>query len=160
MLFLTIISVASCLVLSSTSILMKGDEDSARDSALSYARACLDSLLASTLEEAFYEGGDGGRVLLGNNTTIEDFLLAETYLVSQGMPVDAFADGNGRIEMIARALLTGAYYYSIETKVAGDRGFESVFSLGIPGPSSGYSASSDYSVGGESIRIELVLHWA
>jgi len=160
MLFLTIISVASCLVLSTSLILMRPDEGAVRDAALAYARASLDSLLSSTLTEAFYEGRDGGRVALGNNTTVEDYLLEEAYLVSQGMQVSAFADCNGRIEMIARGLLTGAYDFSLETEIAGDRGFENVFSLGTLDSSSGYSAASDYSICGESIRIELVLHWA
>jgi hypothetical protein len=160
MLFLMIISVASCLVLSSTLILTKPDEGAMRDAVLEYARASLDSMLSSTLPEAFYEGGDGGRVTLGNNTTVEDYLLLETYLVSQGMQVSAFSDCNRKVEMIARELLTGAYDFSLETKIGGERGFENVFSLGTSDSSAGYSAASDYSVCGESIRIELVLHWA
>jgi hypothetical protein len=160
MLFLMIISVASCLVLSSTLILTRPDGGAARDAALEYARTSLDSMLSSTLPEAFYEGGDGGRVALGNNTTVEDYLLLETYLVARGKQVSAFSDCNRKVEMIARGLLTGAYEFSLRMEVAGESGLESVVSLGTLDSSSGYSASSDYSICGESIRIELVLHWA
>jgi len=158
--FLMIISVASCLVLSSTLLLTRLDEGAARDSALNYARASLDSVLSSSLPEAFYEGSDGGRVELGNNTTVEDYLLVETYLVARGFSLSAFTDCNERIVTMARGLLTGAYDFSIKTKMAGDGGFEDVFSLGDADASPGYSASSDYSVYGDSIRIELVLRWA
>jgi len=158
--FLTIISVASCLVLSSTLILASPDQSAIRDSALDYARTSLDSILSSTLLEAFYEGRDGGRVTLGNNTTVEDYMLLETYLVARGMQVSAFSDSNGRVEMIARELLTGAYDFSLETEISGERNFERVLTLGTSGNSAGYSAASDYSVCGEPIRIELVLRWA
>jgi hypothetical protein len=160
MLFLTIISVASCLALSPTLILMKPDESVVRDAALDYARTGLDSILSSTLPEAFYEEHDGGRVTLGNNTTVEDFLLVETYLVASGTQVSSFFDCNMGIEMIVRELLTGAYDFSLEAEIARTRGFEKVFSLGTPDSSAGYSAVSDYSACGESIRIELVLRWA
>jgi len=160
MLFLTIISVASCLVLQSTLILTRADEGATRDIALTYARESLDSMLSSTLHEAFYEGAYGGRVVLGNNTTAEEYLLLETYLVAQGMKVDSFTDCNGQIATIARGLLTGAYDFSLEMKIAGSGGFEDVFSLGTLLASSGYAASSDYTICGESVRIELVLVWA
>lgn len=159
-LFLTIISVAACLVLSSTIILSRQDEGAARDAALEYARRSLDSILSSTVPEAFFEGRDGGRVALGNNITVEDYLILETYLVARGMQVSSFSDCNLGIETITRELLTGAYDYSLEISIAGERGFESVLTLGAADSSAGYSAVSDYSVCGESIRIELVLRWA
>ena len=160
MLFLTIISVASCMVLTSAATLMGPDDAAARERALDYARQSLDSLLSSTLAEAFYTDGGGNRIDMGNNTTVEGFLLTETYLIVNGWREDAFHECNMRIERTARGLITGAYRVSLETGIFAAGVLEEAVALGDDRPSPGYSAVSDYSLHGASVRIGLTLWWA
>jgi len=159
-LFLLIITVAFCLVLTSYLALVRTEEVATRDSAVLYARRSLASLLMSSIPDAFYVDPDGGRVPLENGTNIEQFLLEETYLVHHGMPVSAFSDCNLAVEETARSLVTGAYDFAVRAEVRTDGGLEDVLSFGVARSAAGYSAASDYIIYDETVRIELVLWWS
>ena len=155
-LFLTIISVASCTIVSASIVLTGSDDADRRNAAISYARASLDALLMSTLQDAHYLNDDTP-VAMGNDTTVEDFLLKETILISHGNPVEAFEDYNDRIEEMTRKLLTGAYRFTLRTRLFLDNGHRDLIVIGEPPPQSHYSAYSNYELPEYSLRIGLVI---
>jgi len=158
-LFLTIIAVASSIVLATSTALTFSEEQQRRDTVMAYARESLDSLMSSTLRDAWYEGLNGTTVHLGNRTTVGTFLLEETYLLAHGWTTGSFRDCNSLIETSARSLITRAYLFSIESYVVGSE-TGTLLSLGSNhGDASGYSASADLAVRGETIRVRLTLWW-
>ena len=159
MLFLAIMSVTSCMIISSAATLIGPDDTETREDALRYARQSLDSLMASTMAETYYLDHGGRRLIMGNNTTVEGFLLAETYLIMKGWREDAFRDCNLKIERMARELLSGAYDFALEAGPAVNGGAEASTSLGNHHDSPGYAAVSIYSLDGASVWIRLTLWW-
>lgn len=158
-LFLTIISVGSCVITSASTVLIGYGEINRRDTAIAYARSSLDALLRSTLDDAHYL--DGGRIVsMGNNTTVEDYLIKVTYLMHKGKPAAAFDDCNERLEAMTRDLLTGAYRYTLMTEVVFIESRETIFSIGDPPTQYGYSAYSSYTLPGFSMGIELAIRFA
>ena len=159
-LFLTIISVASCVVYASAASLQGSRESERRDAAVKYVARSLDAILSSTLTDAFYIGIDGEEVGLGNGSTTKDYILIETHLLSGGVPITSFDSCNSRIEQMVRRLVSSAYNWSLETFLDDGEGPLPVLSLGDFRASPGYSASLSYSVGGDWMNVTLTLWWA
>ena len=158
-LFLTIIAVAASIVLATSTALTFPEEQRRRDNVMAYARESLDSLVSSTLLDAWYEGSNGTAVHLGNTTTVGTYLLEETYLLAHGWAVVSFRDCNSRVETSARSLITKAYLFSLESSVLGGESKTLLTLGGEHGDAPGYSASSEYAVRGEIIRVRLTLRW-
>jgi len=158
--FLTIMVVAFCLVLSFSTALMTGEEERRSEDATDYARDSLRTLLSSTVDGAFYLNRDGTRVELGKGTTVERLLLEETYLVSKGREVKAFVECNSRVEAMSRALISGAYDVAIIGEELTSGGRRIWVTIGTHHESPGFSSAADYSVHGVSLRIKLVLWWS
>ena len=158
-LFLTIISIASCIVIGSMSDVLRLDDSERRDAAIKYAATSLDAILSTTMRNASYSDRDGSKIELRNCTTIREFLLDETFLLLHGWSQTSFEESNRFIERLARKLITPAYRYALVTGPA-EEGDNYLVMLGDDIAPVGYASSSSYVVHDVNIKISLVLWWA
>lgn len=158
--FLTVLGVASCIIFASSAAWNDSDQQRRRSAATSYARESLNAILSSTLDDAYYIGGNGTRVNLERGLAVESFVLEETFLLAHGWNVSSFDGCNSRVAELARTLITRAYMFSLESWLRDIGAPESPLILGDHRAGPGYSASSDYFVHGESAKIVLTIWWS
>ena len=158
-LFLTIISVAYCIVFSSTSLYTDRDEYERNEAAVRYAASSLDAILTSTMLDAAFTDLDGENVRLANGTTVKEFLMDETYLVSSGWPLSSFEDGNERILSLLRRVIVPAFSPMLVTGISDVDSRETLITIGNPVPVVGFAACRTYYLLGISIEIKLALSW-
>ena len=158
-LFLTIICVASCIVFDSTMMIAQSNEAAIRSDASNYALNSLSAILISTLQDVHYWSPNGSMILLANSTTIEKFLLEESYLVSNGWSTSNFLTCNDRITAIARSLISNSYDFSLETELTIGDVDHDVVQLGVLRQEGGYSAAFSYNLFGDEYKIRLRLWW-
>jgi hypothetical protein len=158
-LFFVIALVASGAVLAYTSLSLAEDEGAARAEALAYAEDVRVALLRTTLEDAWYDNGTGGRVSLGQGVTVERFLLDEIQLLARGLTSENFAEADALILARARSLVRAPYDVGIGGSLLGHAGAANLWlGDGDAPPADRFTASWSYeTVDGSTVTIEVHL---
>ncbi len=159
LLFLVILSFAASIAFSSLDVRDFYQEIDRRDVAISYARDTLDSILATTLDGAYYYDEDGGTISLDNSTTVGRYIVEETYLLSQGWRAASFSGCNEKISEMTRHLIHGIYGYSIESRTGSSSPRQYYLIAGEGKRTDGYSVTSEFIINGNRVTIMLTIWW-